>query len=134
MRDPHCTNLNRHCCICVNLLGKRTLAKEKYITQLNSVFFIKIIKDLQYYILPRYAWNAVFLWVQPIKNENWCPYDNHSYSTCERVAKLDYEHQQKWPKCLYISFEIQPINPEVKANQSTTKRRKTELWYANINI
>ena len=37
----------------------------KYITQLNSVLFINITKDLQYYILPRYAWNAVFLWIQP---------------------------------------------------------------------
>ena len=23
--------------------------------------------------------------------ENWCPYDNHSYSTCERIAKLNKE-------------------------------------------
>ena len=39
------------------------MAKEKYIIQLNSVLFINITKDLQYYILPRYAWNAVFLWI-----------------------------------------------------------------------
>ena len=32
---------------------EKTLAKEKYITQLNSVLFINITKDLLYYILPR---------------------------------------------------------------------------------
>ena len=51
LRDPHCTNLDRRCLICGNLLGKNTLAKEKYITQLNSVLFINITKDLLYYIL-----------------------------------------------------------------------------------
>ena len=51
--------------ICRNLFGKKTLAKEKYITQLNSVLFINITKDLLYYILPRYARNAVFLWIRP---------------------------------------------------------------------
>ena len=50
LRDPHCTNLDRRCHICGNLLGKKTLSKEKYITQLNSVLFINITKDLQYYI------------------------------------------------------------------------------------
>ena len=47
------------------ILGKKTLAKQKCITQLNSVLFINITKDLQYYIIPRYAWNAVFLWIRP---------------------------------------------------------------------
>ena len=61
LRDPHCRNRDRICGICGNLLGKKALAKEKYITQLNSVLFINITKDLQYYILPRYASNAVFL-------------------------------------------------------------------------
>ena len=55
LRDPHCTNLDRRCRMCENILGKKTLAKEKYITQLNSVLFINITKDLQYYIFPRYA-------------------------------------------------------------------------------
>ena len=41
-------------------LGK-TLPKEKYITQIDSKFFINIIKDFQYIFLPRYAWNAIFL-------------------------------------------------------------------------
>ena len=41
---------------------------------------------------------------------------------------------KKWPKRLSITFEIQPVNPEAKTNQSIKKRRKTELWYANINI
>ena len=50
---------------CGNLLGKKTLTKEKGINQVNSVLFINIIKDLQYFILPRYAWNAVFLWIRP---------------------------------------------------------------------
>ena len=53
--------------ICGNLLGKKTLAKEKYITQLNSVLFINITKDLLYYILSRYTWNAVFLWIRPLR-------------------------------------------------------------------
>ena len=39
--------------------------QEKYITQLNSVPFINITKDLQYYILSKYASNAVFLWKRP---------------------------------------------------------------------
>ena len=65
LRDPHCTNLNRRSLICGNLLGKKTLGKEKYITQLNSVLFINITKDLLYYILPRYARNAVFLLMRP---------------------------------------------------------------------
>ena len=53
LRDPHCTNLDKRCLICENLLGKKTLAKEKYLTQLNSALFINITKDLPYYILPR---------------------------------------------------------------------------------
>ena len=73
LRDSHCTNLDRLCRICGNLLGKKVLAKEKYITQLNNVLFINITNvlfinittDLQYYILPRYASNAVFLWIWP---------------------------------------------------------------------
>ena len=64
-RDSRCTNLDRHCVICGNLLGKKTLAKEKYVTQLNSVTFININNDLLYYILARYAWKAVFLWIAP---------------------------------------------------------------------
>ena len=67
LRNPHSTNLNRRCHICGNLLGKKTWSKEKYITQLNSVLFIKITKDLQYCILPRYGWNAAFLWIRPPK-------------------------------------------------------------------
>ena len=47
LRDPHCTNFDRRCLICGNILGKKTLVKEKYITQLNSVLFINITKDLQ---------------------------------------------------------------------------------------
>ena len=47
LRDPHCTNLDRRSRICGNLFGKKTLVKEKYITQLNSVPFISITKDLQ---------------------------------------------------------------------------------------
>ena len=59
--DPHWANLDRLCRICGNLLGKKALAKEKYITQLNNVLFINITKDLQYYILLRYASDAVVL-------------------------------------------------------------------------
>ena len=51
LRDPHCANLDRRCLICGNLLGKKTMAKEKY----NSVLFINITKDLLYYTLSRYA-------------------------------------------------------------------------------
>ena len=40
---------------------EKDIAKEEYITQLNKALFINITKDLQYYIVPRYAWNAVFL-------------------------------------------------------------------------
>ena len=60
-------NLDRRCLICGNLFGKKKLVKQKYITQLNSVLFINITKDLLYYILPTQdnAWNAVFLWIRP---------------------------------------------------------------------
>ena len=67
LRGPHCTNLDRHCCICGNLLGKKTMAKEKYIIQLKSVLSTSITKDLQYYIIQRYAWNAVFLWIRSLR-------------------------------------------------------------------
>ena len=46
LRDTHCTNLDRRCRIYGNLLGKKTLAKEKYIIQLNSELFINITKDI----------------------------------------------------------------------------------------
>ena len=65
LRDPDCTNFDRRCRVCGNLLGKKTLTKEKYITQRNSILSINITKDLQYYMLPRYAWNAAFLWIRP---------------------------------------------------------------------
>ena len=65
LHDPHCTNLDRLCRICGNILGKKTLPKVKDITRLKSVLFINITKDLQYYILPRYAWNAFFLGIRP---------------------------------------------------------------------
>ena len=38
-------------------LGKRHWRKKLY-------FSSYITKDLQYYIFPRYAWNAVFLWIR----------------------------------------------------------------------
>ena len=66
-------------CLCVAYKSRQTLSymwkfiwekklvKQKYITQLNSVLFINITKDLLYYILPTQdnAWNAVFLWIRP---------------------------------------------------------------------
>ena len=55
LRDPRYKNLNRLARIGGNLLGKKTLSKEKYITQLNSVLLINITKDLTYYNLPRYS-------------------------------------------------------------------------------
>ena len=61
LRDPHSTNIDRLDRICGNLLGKKALAKEKYINHLNSVLFINVTKDLQYYIRPRYASDAIFL-------------------------------------------------------------------------
>ena len=61
LRGPHCTNLDRRWSIC----GKFTWEKDIGERKLNSVLFIKISKDLQYYILPRYAWNAVFAWLRP---------------------------------------------------------------------
>ena len=43
-RDSRCTNLEKLCRICGNLLGKKALAKEKYITQSNSAFFMYLVK------------------------------------------------------------------------------------------
>ena len=51
----HIAQISTDCLIRGNLLRKKTFAKEKYIIQLNSVLFINITKDLQYYILLRYA-------------------------------------------------------------------------------
>ena len=51
LRDLHCTNLDRLCRICGNLLGKKSLAKEKY--QYNQRF--KVLH------LPKICVNAVFL-------------------------------------------------------------------------
>ena len=82
-------------------LGKRHW--QKYITQqLNSVLFINMTKDLQYYILPRYAWNAIFLWIRPRREiystifhlkhmKTGVPFDKHSYSMCGMIAKLTEE-------------------------------------------
>ena len=96
---PKLPYLDRHCLTCGNLVAKKTLAKENYITQLNRVLFINITKYLLYYILPRYAWNAVFLWMRPRREiystifylkhmKTGVPFDKHSYSMCERIAKL----------------------------------------------
>ena len=46
---------------------EKTLAKQKDVTRLKSVLFINITKDLQYYILPRYAWSASFLQIRPAR-------------------------------------------------------------------
>ena len=68
-----------------------------------------------------------------LKHENWCLYDNSLYSMCERIAKLNREalgkikNTNKNDRRSCPSFEIRSINNEAKVNQSTTKRRKTEL-------
>ena len=64
LRDLLSTNIDRLDRICGNLLGKKALAKEKYTNDLNSVLFINVTKDLQYYIRPRYASDAIFLWIR----------------------------------------------------------------------
>ena len=52
---------------------------------------------------------------------------------CERIAKLNKEalgklkNINKNDRRSCPSFEIRSINNEAKVNQSTTKRRKTEL-------
>ena len=60
-RDSHFINLNKLCRICGNLLGKKALVKEKYITRLNSVFFINITKDLQYIHPPKICMKCYLL-------------------------------------------------------------------------
>ena len=56
-----CTNFNKLCRICGNLLGKNALAKKMYITQLNSVLFINVTKDLQYIHPPKICMKCYLL-------------------------------------------------------------------------
>ena len=88
--DLHCTNLDKLCRICGNLLRKKALAKENYITQLHSVFFINITKDLQC-IHPPKIMNTVCKRNSTISlktYENWGPHDDYSCRTCARITEL----------------------------------------------
>ena len=91
------TNLNKLFFICGNLLKIKTLAKEKCLTQLHSVFFINIIKDLQCIYPPKICMKCYDLMntasksnstFSPKTYENWCPQDDHLCRTCVRVAEL----------------------------------------------
>ena len=97
LRDVHSTNLDKLCRICGNLLGKKALAKEKYTTQLHSVFFINVIKDLQCTHPPKICMKCYLLMNTASKRnstishktyENWCPHDEHFCQTCVRVTEL----------------------------------------------
>ena len=79
-RDLHCTNLDKLCRICGNLLGKNALAKENYITQLHSVFFINITKGLPCIHPPKICTISLKMY------ENWCP--NDDYSCHARIVEL----------------------------------------------
>ena len=94
-RDLHCTNLDKLCRICGNLHGKNALAKENYITQLHSVFFINITKDLQCIHPPKICMKCYLLMNMASKRnstislkmyENWYP--NDDYSCRARIAEL----------------------------------------------
>ena len=96
-RDLHCTNLDKLCRICGNLLGKKALAKENYITQLHSVFFINITKDLQCIHPPKICMKCYLLTNTASKRnstislktyKNWCPHDDYSWGTCARITEL----------------------------------------------
>ena len=94
-RDLHCTNLDKLCRICRNLLGKNALAKENYITQLHSVFFINITKGLPC-IHPSKICMKCYLLMNMASKRNstislkmyeiWCP--NDDYSCHARIAEL----------------------------------------------
>ena len=96
-RDVHCPNLDKLCHICGNLLGKKALGKEKYTTQLHSVFFINITKDLQC-IHPRKICMKCYLLMNRASKrnstislktyENWCQHDEHSCQTCVKVTEI----------------------------------------------
>ena len=82
--------------ICGNLLEKKTLAKEKCLTQLHSVFFINIIKDLQCIYPSKICMKCYVLMnaaskrnstISPKTYENWCPEDDHLWGTCVRVTQ-----------------------------------------------
>ena len=93
--DLHCTNLDKLCRICRNLLGKNALAKENYITQLHSVFFINITKGLPC-IHPSKICMKCYLLMNMASKRNsaislkmyeiWCP--NDDYSCHARIAEL----------------------------------------------
>ena len=98
LRDLRCINHNKLCRICGNLLGKKALAKDKYITQLHNVFFIYITKDLQCIQPPKICMKCFLLINTASKRnstislktyENWCPNDDHSGRTCVRVTELN---------------------------------------------
>ena len=96
-RDVHSTNLDKLCRICGNLLGKKTLAKEKNTTQPHSVFFINVIKDLQC-THPRKICMKCYLLMNTASKRNstislkiygnWYPHDEHFCQTCVRVTEL----------------------------------------------
>ena len=95
-RDLHCTNLDKLCRFCGNLLGKKALAKENYVTQSRSVFFINITKDLQCIHPPKICMKCYLpMNIASKKNstislkmyENWCP--NDDYSCRARIAELN---------------------------------------------
>ena len=97
-RDSHCTDLDRLCCICGNLLKKTALAKQNYINQVNSVFFINITKDLQHMHPPRMFMKCYLLMNTASKRnstislkryEKLCSHDEHQCSTCVSITKLN---------------------------------------------
>ena len=66
--------------------------------------------------------------------KKWCLSDNHSYSTCERIAELNKETPGKIKSTSKNDRRGSPsllkfgqLILRRRQNQSTTKRRKTEL-------
>ena len=96
-RDLHCTNLDKLCCICGNLFGKKALEKEKCTTQIHIVFFVNISKDLQcihpceicmkcYLLMNTASKRKSIILLKTYKN--WCPHYEHSCRRCLQVTEL----------------------------------------------
>ena len=71
---------------CGNLLEKKAFANEKYINQLNIVFFINITKDLQY-IHPDKICMKCYLFMNTASQRN-SAISLKSYETCVRATEL----------------------------------------------
>ena len=103
LHDPHCTNLDRLCRICGNIpTWEKDIAESKGHNPVKKCTFYQYHQRFTVLYPPKICVKCFFLRNTASKRnikhhislktyENWCPYDNHLYSTCERITKLNKE-------------------------------------------